>query len=139
MFVRAVAGVDDAGVEHARQKMRRAGSAVADDDEIRVKRFKIFGRVLEGLAFFERRSLGGEVDDVGGQTLLGQLEADARAVSSTVRISSAVSDSMSSRCLRFQLISFRAQLRPLLRRLQSGAWKPFLPAPSEHFCRRNPP
>jgi len=42
MFVRAVAGVDDAGVDDARKKMRRTARAVADDDEVGVERFQIF-------------------------------------------------------------------------------------------------
>jgi hypothetical protein len=116
--------------------VRRARRAVADDDEVGVERFEIFRGVLERFALLQRGSFGGEVDDVGGKPLLGQLETDARAggwldeqiddraaaqagtflmarsptalnalaVSSTVMISSALSDSMSSRCLRFQLM-----------------------------------
>ena len=65
--------------QEARQKMRRAAGAVADDDDIGVERLEIARGVLERLAFFERRGLGGEIDDVGGQPLRGQLKADARA------------------------------------------------------------
>ena len=79
MLVRAVAGVDDAGVQDARQKMRRARRAVADDDEIRVQRLEIARGVLERLAFFERRRVGGKIDDVGGQPLRRQFKTDARA------------------------------------------------------------
>ena len=67
MLVRAVAGVDDVRVQHARKKMRRAARAVADDDEIGVERFEVQRGVLERLAFFERRRLGGKIHDVGGQ------------------------------------------------------------------------
>ena len=79
MFVRAVAGIDDAGIEDARQEMRRAGRAVANDDEIGIERFQIARGVFQRLAFFERGSFGGEIDDVGGKPLLGKFETDARA------------------------------------------------------------
>ena len=79
VLVGAVAGVDDAGVEKARQKMRRAAGAVAHDDDVGVEGFEVAGGVLEGFAFFERGGLGGEIDDVGGEALGGQFEADARA------------------------------------------------------------
>ena len=69
MLVRAVAGVDDAGVEHARQEMRRAGGAVADDDDVGVERLEVARGVLERLALLERGGLGGEVDDVGREAL----------------------------------------------------------------------
>ena len=39
--LRAVARVDDVGVEHPGEKMRRAAGAVAHDDEIHVHRLKI--------------------------------------------------------------------------------------------------
>ena len=79
MLVRAVAGVDDAGIEDPGQEMRRAGGAVADDDEINVQRLEVARGVLERLALLERGGLGGEIDDVGREPLLGQLEAGARA------------------------------------------------------------
>ena len=52
--MRAVAGVDDAGVQQAGEKMRRAAGAVADDDDIGVERLQVFRRVLECFALFER-------------------------------------------------------------------------------------
>ena len=52
---------------------------MADDDEVGVQRLEVARGVLERLAFLQRGGLGGEVDDVGGEPLLGQLEADARA------------------------------------------------------------
>ena len=67
MLVGAVAGVDDAGAQETRQKMRRAAGAVAHDDDVRVERLEIARGVLERLALFERRGLGGEIDDVGRQ------------------------------------------------------------------------
>ena len=42
MFVRAVAGVDDARSQTFREKMRRAGGAVAQDNEIGVSASRIF-------------------------------------------------------------------------------------------------
>ena len=59
--------------------MRRAGGAVADDNDVGVEGFEIFNGVFEGLAFFERGRIGGEVNDVGGETLGGELERDAGA------------------------------------------------------------
>ena len=64
---------------------------------------------------------------------------NARAVSSTVTISSGVSDSMSSKCLRAQVISaFPARLRPR-RRFRPAARGFFHCRPSARFCRQNPP
>ena len=60
----------------------------------------------------------------------------ARAVSSTVTISSGASDSMSRRWLRFQVIFSRARLRPAAR-LDPGARGFSRKGPSEHSCRRN--
>ena len=54
MLVRAIAGVDDAGLHDSRQKMRRAARAVSNDDKIGVERFEIARRILQRLAFFER-------------------------------------------------------------------------------------
>ena len=79
MLVGAVAGVDHAGVENAGQKMRRAGGAVADDDDVHVQRLEVARGVLERLALLERGGLGGEIDDVGREPLRGQLEAGAGA------------------------------------------------------------
>src|ERR1051326_4347405 len=108
MFVRAVAGIDDAGIDDAREKMRRAGSAVADYDEVRVESlevsrgvaqgFTFFQRgsfsgeidevrveslevsrgVAQGFTFFQRGSFSGEIDDVRGKPLFGKFETDAR-------------------------------------------------------------
>lgn len=52
MLVCAVAGVDDVGVEEAREEMRRAGGAVADDDDVGAEGLEVARGVLEGLAFF---------------------------------------------------------------------------------------
>jgi len=79
VLMRAVARIDDAGVEDARKEMRRAGGAVADHDEVNVQRLQVARGVLEGLALPQRGSLGGEVDDVRRKSLLGQLEARAGA------------------------------------------------------------
>src|SRR5665213_443018 len=58
--------------------MRRTARAVADDDEIGVERFEGQRGVLERLAFFERRGLGGKIYDVGGKPLRRQFKTDAR-------------------------------------------------------------
>ena len=65
-----------------RTRARKCGAprrAVADDDEVGVERLEVARGVLERLAFLERGGLGGEIDDVGREALLGQLETDARA------------------------------------------------------------
>jgi hypothetical protein len=59
--------------------MRGAAGAVADDDDVGIERFQVSRGVLERLALFERRGFGGKIDDIGRQTLGGQLETDARA------------------------------------------------------------
>src|SRR5206468_1066931 len=46
---------------------------------IRVQGFQVARRVFEGLALFERRSLGGEIYDIGAEPNRGQLEANPRA------------------------------------------------------------
>ena len=63
---------------------------------------------------------------------------NAFAVSSTVKISSAESDSMSNRCLRFQIMVVQAQLRPA-RRARRGAHGFFPLVRWVDSCRRNPP
>src|SRR5579872_6152752 len=77
MLMRTVPGIDDTGVNDPRQEMRRAGSAVADHDEIRVERFQVSRRVLQRLAFLKGRSFRGEVDDVRREALLRQFKANA--------------------------------------------------------------
>ena len=44
MFVRAVAGVDHAGLQALGEKLRRAGGTVAQDDHVGVERLKDFAR-----------------------------------------------------------------------------------------------
>ena len=79
VLVRAVAGVDDATVDHPRQQVRRALRAVADDDNVGAERLERFAGVQKRFALGERRRLGGEVDHVGVKPHGGQLETDARA------------------------------------------------------------
>ena len=50
MLVRAVAGIDDVGLDAVRQKVRRARRAVADDHHVDAHGFEIARRVHEGLA-----------------------------------------------------------------------------------------
>ena len=78
VLVGAVAGVDDGGVDPAggRQAVGRAGGAVPDDDGVDAHRLQGLRGVLEGLALGDAGALGGEVDDVGGEALLGGLEGD---------------------------------------------------------------
>ena len=78
MLVRAVAGVDHAAGELARQLCRHPGVAVAHHDEVGEHRGDVLRRVGEGLPLRLRRALGREVDDVGREALRRDLERDAR-------------------------------------------------------------
>ena len=63
--------------ELARQHARHAGVGVADDDEVRGHRRDVVRRVEQGLALATATSRSvREVDDVGRQPLLGDLERD---------------------------------------------------------------
>ena len=50
MLVRAVTGVDNAGFQSARQKLRCACGAVAQDDDVGMQRLEIARGVLERFA-----------------------------------------------------------------------------------------
>ena len=78
MLVSAVAGVDDRGVEDIREHMGRTRHAVPDDDDVGPHRFEVPSRVLEGLPFRDAARACRYVDGVGGETLGGDLERDAR-------------------------------------------------------------
>ena len=80
VFVRAVAGVDDRAVfEVLRQKSRRAGAAVPDDDRVDAHRENILGGVDERFALREAARRGGKLDNVGAESATGEPEADAGA------------------------------------------------------------
>ena len=79
MLVRAIAGVHHVGVEKAREKMRRAGGFVADDNDVRVQRLEIARSVFQAFPFLKRGRIGGEVDDIRTETLGRELEAHTRA------------------------------------------------------------
>ncbi len=51
---------------------------VSYHNEIRIQGLEIARGIFQRLAFFERRSFRGEVDDVCREPLFGQLEADSR-------------------------------------------------------------
>ena len=51
MFVRTVAGVDDAGTKPIRKKARSARRAVPQHNDVRTQRLKIESGILESLAF----------------------------------------------------------------------------------------
>ena len=59
MLVRAVAGVDDAGVEPLGEEIRRAAGAVPQHDDVGEERLEVQRGVLERLAFGEARMLAG--------------------------------------------------------------------------------
>jgi hypothetical protein len=52
---------------------------MTDDNDVRVKGFEVAGGVLEGFAFLEGGGFGREINDVGGEALGGEFEADAGA------------------------------------------------------------
>ena len=79
MLVRAVAGVDDAGLEPLGEEVRRAGAGVAQDDDIGVQRLEVARGVLERLALGEAGGAGGDIDDVGAEAEGGELEGGAGA------------------------------------------------------------
>ena len=56
--------------------MGRPGSAVANDDDVRIQRLEVPGGVLQGLAFLERGCLGAKIDHIRGQPQRSQLETD---------------------------------------------------------------
>jgi hypothetical protein len=79
MFMSAVASVDDARLDDPCEKMRRSGSAVANDNEIRVQRFKITRGIAQGLAFFQRGGFSRKINDIRGEAQFGKFETDSRA------------------------------------------------------------
>ena len=79
MLVRAVAGVDDAGVEEARQEMRRAGGAVADDDDVGVERSRLRAVSLSVSPFLSEEASAVKLMMSARQALRGEFETDARA------------------------------------------------------------
>ena len=52
---------------------------MANNDDVGVKSFEILDGVFESLAFFQRRSVGGKINHVGGETLRGEFERNAGA------------------------------------------------------------
>ena len=79
VLVRAVAGVDDRGLEVAREVPGRARGLVADDEDVDAHGLDVLRRVDEGLALLGRAAFLLKVDDVGGEPLRGEPEADPRA------------------------------------------------------------
>src|SRR6266850_6055272 len=79
VLVRPVARVDHAGLEMPGQVMRRTGRLVPDHHQVDAHRLDVPGRVAEGLALGDARSARLEGHRVGAQTLLRQLEREARA------------------------------------------------------------
>src|ERR1051325_1746971 len=76
VLVHPVAGVDDVGADPLPQELRRAARAVADHDHVDPHRLEIAGGVHQGLAIGHRGAASGDVDGVGAQALLGELERD---------------------------------------------------------------
>ncbi|MBX3745443.1 MAG: ComEC/Rec2 family competence protein [Verrucomicrobiae bacterium] len=79
VFVGTVAGIDDAGLEKAGKEVGGSGGLMADDDDVRVHGLEVAGGIAERLALPEGGGVGAEVDDVGGEPLGGEFEADPGA------------------------------------------------------------
>jgi hypothetical protein len=79
VLVRAVAGVDDAALEAARQHLGGAGGGVADDEDVDAHRLDRAGGVDEGFALAGGAAFFAEIDDVGAKPRSGQGEAEAGA------------------------------------------------------------
>jgi hypothetical protein len=78
MLVPAVAGVEHRDLDLAGELHRRAGRGGAQHDEVDAERHERLGRVEQRLALADRRALRGEVDDVRGEALRREVEAEAR-------------------------------------------------------------
>src|SRR5882672_4206844 len=79
VFVRAVARVDDPGLEMPGQIVRRAGGLVPDHHQVNPHRLDVPGRIAEGLALGDAGTARLEAHGVGAQALLRQLEGETRA------------------------------------------------------------
>src|SRR3954463_11596344 len=76
MFMGAIASIDDTALEKSGEEMRGSRGAVANDDNVGVECLEIAGGVLQRLAFLERRSFGGEVNDVCREPQGGEFKTD---------------------------------------------------------------
>ena len=74
VLVSAVARVDHAALDPGGEPMSRTGIGVTDDYGVCAHRFERQGGVLERFALGHARTLGREVDDVGGQPLGRQFD-----------------------------------------------------------------
>ena len=79
VFVRAVAGVDDGGIDDLGQQVRRAGLVVAHDQQVAVHGVQRGRGVDQRLALVHRGRGDRHVDHVGAEALAGQFEAGAGA------------------------------------------------------------
>jgi hypothetical protein len=80
MLVRAVTGVDDAGVlEALGEERRRTGARMAHDDRVGPHGLDVLGGVEERLALGDARERRAHVDDIGTESLRGDLEGGTRA------------------------------------------------------------
>ncbi len=77
VLVPAVPGVEDGDVEVAGELAGCTGTAGAHHHAVHAHRIEGQCGVLEGLALGHRGALGGEVQDLGGQSLGREVEADA--------------------------------------------------------------
>ena len=79
VLVAAVAGVDDRAIDLFRQQLHRARFGMAHDEHVGVHRVQRHRRVDQRFALAHRADRDRHVDDVGAQSLPGDLERGAGA------------------------------------------------------------
>lgn len=72
VFMAAVAGVDDGGIDALCEVVGGAGCGMSDDDDVDAHGFDIFCGVDEGFAFGDAGDFCGEFDDVGTESTGGE-------------------------------------------------------------------
>ena len=110
MLVHTVAGVDNRRAAFFAQKMRRSGGRMPDDDDVRRHGLQVARRVKQRLAFRHAAGGCGEVQGVGAQSLLRQLERSAR---SSGRLEEEVDDGLAAQRGNFLDRSIRHLLQSI--------------------------
>src|SRR5690242_1507170 len=98
MFVRSISGIDHAGPQTLSKKLGRAGRAVAQYQNVGVKRLEIARGVLEGFAFGEARTRCGNVNDIGAEPEGGEFE---RGAGPRARFDEEINQGFSAECRNF--------------------------------------
>ena len=79
MLVRAIAGVHDRRTRRRRDEVRSPRGGVAQDDGVCPQRLEVAQRVEQRLALRDAGGLQRDVDDVGAESLSGDLERGPRS------------------------------------------------------------